>query len=1010
MPHIRYRIPMISVAALTAFAKEIGEDVFSYTLNKSETDSVIMRNGTPLQDDNAVFFQTMCIIKGEEYIQPKTDTVIEDLSDIILYFDFAGIFDKHSSGLKKAIRSKKAESLFRPEGVTLDFGNGPHRYLAFERSASMSRNARLSFVREDVYEPLKKRIMLGLDILECQLSKLYAYNGLMFSSGIRAELPEIFDPGVVVVVDNPKAKNDRVNVITVEDEDKKGSMRHYNRTEKITTVEITEFDGEGLISPALAEKLDKICFGRHAHHSFQIRMPYIKGMVHEVDFKAIYKEANSSTIRDIWGNFHDINGVEMILTKSQFKGYSWLDDEGKAWDYYRLVCQHYRHALYVTNVSKETPEDTTELNYQFLNTISVTAEDFRPSDLPLGWSESPDNDTRHWLTKETEKRYYQLVADKEYQLQQFKKTYRFFDKKDKDYYLSNIVSKNPKFLGESAYAKQLEVMADKVLKQYSVGRLLVSGDNRFLSGDLMKFLYYLLQHTTFSSDLLSETFRKTEIYAPSAVYGENAEYTLLRSPHIARNEEIMATPLEKVGYYRNKYLSHLSDVVMIDTTAFLAERMGGADYDGDMVKTISDPIVIKSVKGNFTPNEYDSYSKDNSMPLLLIPSAEPQIADANDWKARMETVKSTFSSRVGQISNAALNRSIIAYDENADSELKERCRKETEALAILTGLEIDSAKSGIKPNLSSYLEMSGIKRSRFLKYKDLMEKAEQKRKWYEDDFATQYKNFFASTNWDSVTSNVEKLPYFAYMLKKNTPKRNCKIAKPEELFTFAVKKDWKKTLKADILEKMKTLIDTYNSAIRRLGANKYAVVSKSKHKDIDRILYIREQEAEYDSDTLYGLFVGMDAGRIKSIRKALTAERWHLLPEEERYLFLNKYLPEEQFAEYHDLFADFRNGGYRVLGDIICDIDDELDSVDHSRLHFETDSETMARLINAYENKSFDKTDREALAECAREILKEFVSPSEAVKYAVAQNKRNFMWDVLTPEVDKWVLKVRDEA
>ena len=171
-----------------------------------------------------------------------------------------------------------------------------------------------------------------------------------------------------------------------------------------------------------------------------------------------------------------------------------------------------------------------------------------------------------------------------------------------------------------------------------------------------------------------------------------------------------------------------------------------------------------------------------------------------------------------------------------------------------------------------------------------------------------------------------------------------------------------------------------------------------------------EQEAEYDSDTIYGLFVGMDAERIKSIRKALTAESWHLLPEEERYLFLNKYLPEEQFAEYHDLFADFRNGGYRVLGDIICDIDDELDSLDHSRLHFETDSETMTRLINAYENKSFDKTDREALSECAREILKTFISPSEAVKYAVALNKRNFMWDVLTPEVDKWVLKARDDA
>jgi len=1010
MPHIRYKILHISVAALTAFAEDKGDGVYAYRLDKKQTESVIMRGAASFQDDNAMFYQAMQIITDEKFIQPKSDCIIEDLADVMVYFDFAGIFDYQTASIKKEIRRKKAEALFRPEGVILDFGNGPQKFVAFERSASMSRSAKLSFISEDIYNPLKKRIMLDLNIGECQLSKLYAYNGLMFSSGIRAEMPELFDFDTVVIVDNPKTVNDRVKVITAQDESKVGSVREYERTEKIATVEITEFDGEGLISPTLAEKIDKLCFGKHTHHSFQIRMPYIKGMVHEVDYKDVYKEANTSTIIDIWGKPHDINNVEMILTKSQFKGFGWLDDAGRDWSFYRVVCEKYRHALYVTNVSKETPEDTTELNYQFLNTISVTAEDFRPSDLPLGWTESPENDQRHWLTKETELQYYKLVADKDYQLNQFKKTRRFFEEKDKEHYLSSIVSKNSKFLNESAYSKQLDLMAEKVLKQYSVGRLLVSGDNRFLSGDIMKFLYYLLKVNPISSKLLSETFRKTEIYAPKSAYENTDEYTLLRSPHIARNEEVMATPIETVGYYRDKYLSHLSDVVMIDTTAFLAERMGGADYDGDMVKTINDPIIIKSVKGNFKQNEYDSFSKDNSMPLLLIPSAEPIYADANDWEARMKTVKSTFSSRVGQISNAALNRSIIAYDENADSELKEHCRKETEILAILTGLEIDSAKSGIKPDLEEYIGVPGIKRSKFLKYKDLMEKSEQKHKWYEEDFSTRYKEFFEYTNWEKVTSNVEKLPYYAYMLKKNTPKRNCKPSKPEELFTFATKKGWKKALNSDILEQMATLIKDYNSAIKRISANKYAVVSKSKHKDIDRILYIREQDAEYDTNTLYGLFIGMDAERVKAIRKALSTEKWHLLPEEERYVFLNRYLPDEQFADYYDLFADFRNGGYRVLGDIICDIDDELASLDHSRLHFETDSEIMATLMTAYDNKPIEKTDREALAECCYELIKGFVSPVEAVKYVVALNKRNFLWDVLYKEVDKWVLKARDDA
>ena len=56
------------------------------------------------------------------------------------------------------------------------------------------------------------------------------------------------------------------------------------------------------------------------------------------------------------------------------------------------------------------------------------------------------------------------------------------------------------------------------------------------------------------------------------------------------------------------------------------------------------------------------------IPVLHIPSATPQIRDANDWKARFDTVRSTFDERIGRICNAAFNRSIIAYNENSDSE------------------------------------------------------------------------------------------------------------------------------------------------------------------------------------------------------------------------------------------------------------------------------------------------------------------------------------------------------
>ena len=122
----------------------------------------------------------------------------------------------------------------------------------------------------------------------------------------------------------------------------------------------------------------------------------------------------------------------------------------------------------------------------------------------------------------------------------------------------------------------------------------------------------------------------------------------------------------------------------------------------------------------------------SNLPLMNIPSVEPLIADANDWHARFETVKSTFSSRVERISNAALRRSILAYDESLPIGEREQYRKETEILTILTGLEIDSVKSGIKPELSEYLGNRTAVKSLFLKYKGIAGDPDE-HKWHETE-------------------------------------------------------------------------------------------------------------------------------------------------------------------------------------------------------------------------------------------------------------------------------------
>ena len=153
-------------------AKPDDDGIYRYNLKEEATRKCIAFSAPETQDDCAVFYQTMAVLHKGNF---NVSGIVEDLNDIIVYIDFSNIFDRRSSQKKYVERIEKAKAMFRPEGIYLDLGNGGDRYVAFERSANMSRHSRLSFIREDFYEPVKERITLGMNIGECQLSKFYDY-------------------------------------------------------------------------------------------------------------------------------------------------------------------------------------------------------------------------------------------------------------------------------------------------------------------------------------------------------------------------------------------------------------------------------------------------------------------------------------------------------------------------------------------------------------------------------------------------------------------------------------------------------------------------------------------------------------------------------------------------------------------------------------------------------------------------------------------------------------------
>ena len=1016
----RYRIYELSARAVMSYATE-ENGIYHYDLDAAAVERCLVSSAAHEQDSNALFFQILSEIRGKRFHEVLTDDVNEELSEIIFYMNFQKVFDTRGLRQREIVRQKKAECMFRPEGITMDFGSGSRRYLAFERSGNMSRASRLSFIREDFFVPISKRIMMDLEIKSCQLSKLYAYNGLMLSSGKRIEGIGIEKKHRVIVVDNPKLKTDREFMVTVRDDGTNNSTRKFYRHEQLKEVEVTCFDGEGLISKAFAEKLDIAYCGEHIHSSFQIRMPYVKGMLHEVDFHDFFKQFHTKVIRDVWGNNHAVEDIDIILTASQFKARGWFPDCGRDWNDYWKAFKKYNHALYITNVSKEAPEGLTQLNYQFLATVSIQPEEFRPSDLPGGWDHSPAEDERNWLTKATEQLYYDLRVDEHSRRAFFLESLSKpgISKHSKEYIMASVLQKNPLFVNEPVYTRQLDARAEQVLKDYAVGRLMVPGDIRYLSGDLLALLYHLahaneataLMEPPFRTQVLADQFAKNSFYAPGAVYECEDTCTLLRNPHIARNEEIQLSVYPK-DELRDRYFGHLTDVVMVDAKMLAAERLGGADYDGDLVRTISDPVLNACVRRNYFYNQYDkerNLTNNANLPFLMIPSMASRKQDPNDWYARFVTVKNTFSARIGQICNAALDRSVIAYNEKTDPKLRKHYKEETEVLAILSGLEIDAAKTGIRPDLSDYLGRK-IQRTPFLKYKTMVEAAEERREWYEDTHRQKLDKYFADTDWEQVDSPVERLPLLARQLQKGTRKAKTRKAADAQLFVFAQEKDWKAKLNSRTLNRVEALLSDYEACLKRIRSCRAPSKENKRKADIERVLYRRGQEDLFDTDELYALFQTVEPEHLTKLRSAIREENWCLMKENQREEFLVRWLPGEEFEEWYDLLVDFRYYGFRILGDVVGDIDDANNGADRKQLHRVGDSEEFASMMQAYIDHPRVKYYRDAVARECRDLLRNIVGLNQAVPYVVALGKRDLLWDLLPDLIEKNVLEVTQDA
>jgi len=994
---------------------------FSTEIRKNLTGVIDKVNS---HNDNALFYQMkQCIQEqaeeGSDYFRDLlSNWGRNSLKNTLLYINLARVFPirKYAENNEKNKQHKQEVTLsdaqaaeyekivehFFMDGFSIVHpeGAGVIHYVPFEKSASMARQSSMLFIDSRFLERMEQRLRLRFDFTTDRVlvSKLYAYTGLYLTDAKRIEeTPEfVLNEDTVIVIDDNMTKDKDgikvpMEVITADKEEidengfRKWKIKKYGPEELST--KINSFDGEGLISPNYCKLINDALHSTYGMTgtaaSIQIRMPFTKGVLHHVDFhKFVCEKLGTDSCKDVYikdyfGVIRSLEKVQIILTASMFKGGKWLKNSkisgvAKDEDHMKVFFSRfheYDHAFYVGNTDMNISRSArTKLNYQFLNTLALTDEEFEA--IIADHVKRASSESASALLREMDP--FETIENEDLS---------FDDSIPERETWCEVALRNPAFNKDIKVKGKLKGIRYSLLKDLGRGRLTVDGSIKFLSGDLLRFLSHMISRLEPGENVTEElkkrvtkeinkdkSLRATRFFTAECVPGnpvfsgggkklrfQSKEfYGILRSPHLSRNEQCSLRPYipkEEDDYKR--YFGHLKGILMVPEMSFAPQALGGADFDGDLVKIITDKRVNRAIDEScYYPGE----THVRRLPIIMIPdtTANPVMLPKNG--VHFNTLKDTFSSRVGEISNRAIYLGQREYDEKKpDPEYQFAC----ESCTILVGLEIDAAKTGEHPYLDDVL--GDNEKDYFIDRKEEID-------WLPDEFynleviekkksgsskgKVSYHRLAAvhrKTDKEYVSGaypneydelhRLDSLPY--RFLKEFSAIINAPAPKVENnLYRFAFEKDenWKNHASdTKKLNTLKALIKAY-CKIHRTASE----VSRIKKRvtlfnyvgRVNTILKIQYKGLENDfsfADMQEKIFFGL-LDRLDSYQKAEKVlnklskdHKWQFLAtDEEKYRYfeevLFKDLGDELSDEEKNVLYNFRWNGYFLLYYCLKDI------------------------------------------------------------------------------------------
>ena len=558
-----------------------------------------------------------------------------------------------SLGISQTDRADPTHDIFIVERIWGDifreliingFNYEGRHFVYFSSSAGQIRHKKAVFVDEEKYNQCRDKITCGLTV-----DKINAMGGINTNKYIAylALANSATDPwemalGVPFDIDRCIVVNDfttivegAVDEIDVGSEDRQGT---YQITENVLReVEIPHTDGFGMIDVDWCRK------------NFQVRLPWIKGLLGSFDFRRFITENHaSSKVTDIWGREYDVfnDDIRVIFTKSQFKMWKYYG----SWEEYKTAFKCYGCEAGAMKLEKDY-FPCKPMGYQMLQTLY----DATNEEIEQICKKSNDRLEDFYGSLEGILDMYDVDLEHEPENEAcFRSALRIY----------------PELLNEPSSRKDITDRKNSILRTYRSGKIDVLAKNTFILPDVYAFCEWLFLGVENPKGLLDDG----EVYC--RLFRNHKKLDCLRSPHLYIEHAVRKNVCSK-----KTRKQRLDDWFCTDglytSTKDLISKILMFDVDGDTSLVVADPLIVsmaEHVTQNVRPLYYDMAT---SKSKLLSP----------------ETIHNgltqAFKANIGIISNNITK--IWSHDVN------EQALTAIRWLCAESNFEIDYAKTLYKP-------------------------------------------------------------------------------------------------------------------------------------------------------------------------------------------------------------------------------------------------------------------------------------------------------------------------